>query len=143
MASKHSLVMVAGSWHCSRCLKHMHQGSPELAACFATDCDPGEGESVSRRVGLSRPSSLPEGVGVYAGWHQLHQAHALAVFRGLYYCQHCGYYASSAPKRLKLPCVGFSKQGRATIARIRGGLLPSGLSCWPSEKVVAPNVVVL
>ena len=34
-------------------------------------------------------------------------------------------------------------QGRATIARIRGGLLPSGLSSWPSEKVVAHNVVVL
>ena len=88
LASKHSLVMVAGSWHCSRCLKHMPQGSPELAAWFAADCDPGEGESVSRRVGLSRPSSLPEGVGVYACRHQLHQTHALAVFRGLYYCQH-------------------------------------------------------
>ena len=143
LASKHSLVMVAGSWHCSKCLRHMYQGSPELFAWFASDCDPGEGESVSRRVGLLRPSSLPEGVDVYAGRHQLHQSHALAVFRGLYYCQHCGYYASSAPKRLKLPCVGFSSQGRATIARIRGGLLPSGLSCWPCEKVVASNAVVL
>ena len=38
------------------------------------------------------------------------------------------YIYISAPKRLKLPCVGFSSQGRATIARIRGGLLPSGLS---------------
>ena len=84
LASKLYLVMVAGSWHCSRCLKHMHQGSPELSAWFATDCDPGDGESVSRRVGIFRPSSLPEGVDVYAGRHQLHQTHALAVFRGLH-----------------------------------------------------------
>ena len=41
-------------------------------------------------------------------------------------------------------CVYVSKQGRATIARIQKGLLPPGLSCWPSEKVGnAPNLVEL
>ena len=48
------------------------------------------------------------------------------------------------PKLLKLPCNDLSKQGRATIARIQKGLLPPGLSCWPSEKVGnAPNLVEL
>ena len=95
-------------------------------------------------IAISRPSRQPEGASVYAGRHQLHQSHAVAVFRDLYYCKHCGHFASSAPGRLKLPCVGFSKQGRATIARIQRGLLPSGLSCRPCEKVqVAPNLVEL
>ena len=39
---------------------------------------------------------------------------------------------------------GMSKQGRATIARIQKGLLPSGLSCWPADKVgSSPNFIEL
>ena len=87
LASEHSLVMVFGSRHCSKWLKHLHTESPELSEWFSTNCDPSEGASVSKRVGLSRPSRLPEGASVYAGRHQLHQSHAMAVFRGLYYLQ--------------------------------------------------------
>ena len=64
--------------------------------------------------------------------------------RELCYRKHCGYYASSAPKRLKTPCEGMSKQGRAMIARISRGNLPPGLKSWPSEKVGnAPNLIEL
>ena len=57
----------------------------------------------------------------------------------MYVCMHvCMYvcmYASTDPKNLKLPCKGSSKSRMATLRRIQKGLLPSGLSCWPSERV--------
>ena len=144
VSSKHTLVMLGSSWHCSKYLEHRHCDSPVLAEWFATDCTPFVGVAFARRVGLSRPCSLPDGAEVYAGRHLLHQSHVMAVFRGLYYCKHCGYYASSAPKRLKQPCGGMSTQGRAMIARIQRGELPPGLKSWPSERVgSAPNLIEL
>ena len=104
LSSKHSLVVLGSSWHCSKCLEHRHCDSPVLAEWFATDCTPFVGAAFARRIGLSRPCSLPDGASVYAGRHLLHQSHVMVVFRGLYYCKHCGYYASSAPERLKAPC---------------------------------------
>ena len=144
VSSKHTLVMLGRSWHCSKCLEHRHCDSPVLAEWFATDCTPFVGVALARRVGLSRPCNLPDGAEVYAGRHLLHQSHVMALFRGLYYCKHCGYYASSAPKRLKQPCGGMSTQGRAMIARIQRGELPPGLKSWPSERVgSAPNLIEL
>ena len=142
VSSKHTLVMLGRSWHCSKCLEHRHCDSPVLAEWFATDCTPFVGVALARRVGLSRPCNSLDGAEVYAGRHLLHQSHAMALFRGLYYCKHCGYYASSAPQRLKQPCGGMSAQGRAMIARIQRGELPPGLRSWPSERVgCAPNFI--
>ena len=75
------------------------------------------------------------GAEVVTGKHVLHASHALRVFRGLYYCNRCGYYASKAPTRLKLPCEGFGRTGRAVLARIHSGVLPPGLANWPDEEV--------
>ena len=62
----------------------------------------------------------------------------------LYYCKHCGYYASSAPNKLKAPCGGMSTQAKAMIARIQRGELPPGLKSWPSQKLgSAPNLIEL
>ena len=81
VSSKHTLVMLGSSWHCSRCLEHRHCDSPVLAGWFATDCTPFVGVAFARWVGLSRPRSLPDGAEVFAGRHLLHQSHVMAVFR--------------------------------------------------------------
>ena len=55
VSSKHSLVRLSSSWHCSECLEDRHCDPPVLTEWFATDCAPFLGSAFARRVGLSRP----------------------------------------------------------------------------------------
>ena len=134
LGSQHSLFPLDGQWFCSECLLGRHSSDPGLLAWFKTSCVPGEVFPHTGLVGQVIPCRVPAGAVVRAGRHVLHGSHKFVAYKGLVYCERCGYYATSVPQLLKLECLGFPKRSSIPVLwRLRRGMLPQGLPCWPNE----------
>ena len=73
---------------------------------------------------------------------RLHASHHIAHVHGIFYCQLCGFYASSEPRKLALPCA--RKTTRASqlyLDRIAKGMTPRARMAWPNPISTFSGVV--
>ena len=73
----------------------------------------------------------------------VHASHVLYAFKGLVFCDVCGFVASRRVRKLGLPCgrdlpVIPTPQGASNKERIWQGLLPHNIAAWPAD---APAVL--
>ena len=59
----------------------------------------------------------------------------MCVYRGLYYCQQCGYAASKKAQELTKPCAARGPTAQRRVSDLKKGKLPSGHAHWPSDSI--------
>ena len=134
MGSGHQLALAGNCWHCCKCLQVRRISHSGLRQWLGSPCVPNQNLCDAVVLGLACPSVVPPDAQVWVGGQLLHSSHCLAVYCGLYLCRRCGYYATLAPKLLKLTCQGVAAPaGRCVLTRISEGRLPPGLANWPAD----------
>ena len=68
----------------------------------------------------------------------LHATHRLTLFKGLAFCDKCGFYAANHARKLKFPCEvarggDCTAQGKRNLARLKSSLPPADMYRWPNE----------
>ena len=146
LASQHELeeLGTAGSFWCAACLTFSPRGKAGLE-WLAAPCRPNwqlQAVWAGSRLRTQAVTSSHDVPVVMAGKFVAHESHSLGVYRGLFFCDHCGAYGSGRPRRLVKPCQppqGEAKHWAFAVQRIKGHKLPSGLSKWPESEVVQPG----
>ena len=83
---------------------------------------------VSQVASIPVPISMP----IHIGNQVSHSSHSLKKYKGLIYCNKCGARAAGTQmKYLAKQCLPPTTMGRRTLACIKSGRLPSGLTEWP------------
>ena len=85
-------------------------------------------------VAIPRPRSRPIALGmckVQLGKQIAHASHALCVYRGLTFCNKCGFRAVVKYHNLAKPCVAPTACGLQTKHATKEGKLPPNLLSWP------------
>ena len=145
MQSQHSVTALAGTLQCTRCLQRSPVRAKGIREWLRTPCCPDINMLRSITVGTTKPKALAPGTVVHVGKRELHTSHSLHVFRGLYFCQLCGYNASSKAQNLVKACdgPGPESKGIKRAIRIKQGKLPSGLRQWPNDAIPRSALICL
>ena len=145
MQSQHCVTALAGILQCTRCLQRSPARAKGIREWLRTSCCPDRSMLRSITVGTTKPAALSPGTVVHVGKRELHTSHSLHVFRGLYFCQMCGYTASLKAQNLVKPCSGPGPEaeGIKRAIRIRQGKLPSGLTQWPNDAEARSSLIYL
>ena len=69
----------------------------------------------------------------------LHYSHDLYLYKGLAFCNNCGFVAGHSVRKLRQPCGQDltevpTQAGRANLKRLRAGLLPNNTPAWPADQ---------
>ena len=79
---------------------------------------------------------VPRNITFQRGSKVTHPSHRLVVYRGLLYCDRCGYLSVSRTDRLAAPCMSIEEQVRGNLEALRLDALPKHVRSWASK--VAP-----
>ena len=136
--SEHSIILSSGSASCARCHLGVNGLPSLLKAWMSTSC-PSPLTQVLGANTLTRPRPLSNASPTWLGGFVLHPSHRLYSYRGLVFCNVCGFVASKVPKKLKLPCGQDlpqcpTLQGASNLDRLWKGLLPHCSPGWPADK---------
>ena len=87
---------------------------------------------------VSRPRELARYKPTFVNGVRLHATHRLYTFRGLVFCNTCGFVAGHKVRKLKDPCghdlpVMPSPKGADNLDRLWKGLLPRSTPAWPAD----------
>ena len=120
-------------------------GPPSLLKAWMSTSCPSPLTQVLGADTLTRPRPLSSTSPTWLGGFVLHTSHRLYSFRGLVFCNVCGFFASKFPKKLKLPCDQDlpqcpTPQGACNLDRIWKGLLPFGAPGWPADKPLSSSL---
>ena len=143
LSTQHRVVAMSRSLHCSRCLRQSVATMQGRLDFLASPCEPDTQMIRSIAMGNTRPVSIPLGRSVRVGQCTLHSSHVLRIYRGLYFCTQCGYTASAKAQKLVSPCTERGQAAQKRAARLLKGVLPSGMTSWPSETTRRPHLVEL
>ena len=71
----------------------------------------------------------------HLGNKPIHHTHDMYIFRGLSYCNRCGYIATNQVRALSDRCVEPRRNGKNVLKHIREGKVPPStkLAKWPDE----------
>ena len=133
MASSHRVTAMSRSLHCYRCLRQSLPTAEGRKQFLATMCNPDVNLQNTITLGNSKPIKLPSDRIVTIGNAKLHPEHSLCVFKGLYFCDRCGYNGSAKAQNLRGPCTARGEAAVRRVKLLRRGKLPSGLASWPNE----------
>ena len=117
---------------CTRCGQGVARSS--LKRFLGTRCVPGQ--AFSYWGGASTAfARLAHQQAVHVGHGELHDSHALAYHRGVWWCLMCGAYATvgdkPGAKRLHHPCAPPTRAGRDYLRRLAKGRPPKVGVEWP------------
>lgn len=132
--SQHRCTLIDKQLHCNTCFQVSPVDSDGRNRWLATSCTPNRGLLRAMYAGSSKPTSVPTGTPVRIGRSFVHDTHKLSVFRGLFFCMHCGYHGSQKAQMLLKPCQRAAAKGwEIRKLDLLKGNLPSGLKRWPNE----------
>ena len=98
--------------------------------------------AAKRGTNPERAASEPQTLPPMVGHTRLHASHHVAFERGIFYCQRCGFYAISDPKKLTLPCARTTTKGsQLYLERIAKGKTPRSNMAWPNPTATLSGVV--
>ena len=127
-ASQHDLVLNNGTWKCMACHSVFTSENKKFKEFISTECVPPKAVSgdfaFKGTININGQSS--------------HSTHSLRIYRGIFYCVKCGGLGHKKLDLLAGHCSTVKEHGSRVIAKIGLGLLPPGISAWPSEEV--PNL---
>ena len=136
--SGHLLVYYNDSrqWRCIKCLRVT--AHPRLRAWLQEGMCPGMVLSEEGTRG-PRPELVRRVVEpISIGYKFLHPSHWFSRFRGLVFCQRCGYYATTKPKNLKDECRGHpTVASRHYLNNLRSGRVPHPNVRFPEAEALA------
>jgi len=71
----------------------------------------------------------------HLGNKAIHHSHDMYIFRGLSYCNRCGYIATNQVRALSDRCVEPKRNGKNVLKHIRQGMVPPSIKLgkWPDE----------
>ena len=136
--SQHTVIFTSSRASCALCNLGA-QGHRAVKLWLGTPC-PGRDTDSNSFCQPERPTRVcPRNLWI-AG-NLLHYSHALYLYKGLAYCNVCGFIAGHKARKLRLPCGQDlsevpNQAGRDNLKRIRAGLLPNHTPAWPSERSV-------
>ena len=132
IATEHRFTTLSRTLHCYVCLRHSGHTQAARRAFLQSPCkvDVSMTDTIFR--GRFKPATVPQETTVQVGRAELHSSHRVKVYRGLYYCAVCGYYAHAKAQKLSSPCQK-SLEGERRALRLNQGKLPSGMSTWPND----------
>ena len=88
----------------------------------------------ARLTADTKPTRVPQGRRITVGTRELNSEHTLFVYRGLYFCRSCGYYASRHAQKLVGGCLGMNdSRARGRVMKLLAGKMPSGMKSWPND----------
>ena len=134
LGSQHKFTLFSGSARCYICFETAPRMRSHLLDWLASPCKVDVSLANAFFSGRQRPAKLPLHRPIPVGRQVAHESHSLCVFRGLVYCNSCGYYAHKKMQHLAEPC-SVSPEDKAAVLRVlnfRRGKLPSGMADWPN-----------
>ena len=75
----------------------------------------------------------------------IHSSHSITYYRGVIYCNRCGYYSSGGSVRyLRDPCVLKPAESQMRLLkRMRDGIYPTSTGDWPMpDQTQAPGFLL-
>ena len=129
----HSFTSYEGVLQCCMCLQRAPVDLRSRKLWLCTPCRPDRELFRTLYCASIRPTPIPVGKEVVVGRTKLHSDHRIVVYRGLYYCLHCGCTASSKPQRLSSPCTERGENAVKRVLALKRGKLPSGYPAWPND----------
>ena len=134
MQSKHQITVNGCTLHCHRCHKSSPHEPKARAQWLASECVPNYSLIRSIKIGDTKPMEVPKNQVVEIGRSVVHHSHALAIYRGIYFCTLCGYHGSAKLQMLVRECTRMATPAaRSRVRALRRGTLPSNLACWPAD----------
>ena len=133
LSSKHTFDVHGKSLQCTQCFQHVPLARQAAVAWLATPCKPDMARKYLSFDGARRPTRVPLGRTIRVGHQVLHAEHKLFLYRGLYFCGDCGYFASRHAQKLTQPCTERGQKALRRVLNLRAGKLPSGMQSWPND----------
>jgi hypothetical protein len=125
--SSHVCVENEHTVSCARCRSNFSKSNVTLLRSWLG--------SVCSAIGSS--SDAPTALlyhNIHIGKTIVHHSHSLMMYKGLLYCNRCGCMSKQGKLHgLALACGPPKPYGRSNLGRIKRGLLPFRLECWPCE----------
>ena len=94
---------------------------------------------------LHHPWRLPPSTGLTWMGRPIHASHSITYYRGVIYCNRCGYYSSGGSVRyLRDPCVSQPPESQLRLLRrMRDGIYPTSTGAWPMpDQTQAPGFLL-
>ena len=134
MASQHKFLLHTSSLQCYVCFKHAPADKELALQWLATPCRPDPMLKYLTFNGTRRPTRVPAGQVIRINQREIHDSHRVMIFKGLYFCNQCGYYGSRHLQKLAAPCLGMKDaRTRNRVLKLLQGKLPSGLEAFPND----------
>ena len=134
--SNHSVIYTSLRASCALCNLGA-EGNRAVKLWLGSPC-PGRDTNPQKCNQPDRPTKVcPKNLWI-AG-NLLHHSHDLALYKGLAFCNTCGFIAGHKARKLRQPCgQGLSEvpnqAGRDNLKKLRAGHLPNHTPAWPSER---------
>ena len=111
-------------------------GNREVKLWLGTPCPGRDSESDSCKQ-PDRPTKVCAR-NLWIAGQLLHHSHDIHLYKGLAFCNNCGFIAGHSVRKLRQPCGQDlpefpTKAGRTNLKRLRSGLLPCNTPAWPAE----------
>ena len=135
ISSQHTFTVVGPCMFCSACQKVAPSDSVGLRAFLLSACTPERSLAFAFFSGRTRPARIPVGRSIRVGWQTIHPEHDLMVYKGLYFCRTCGYYALKRALRLVEPCTSRGRHAKLRALSLLQGNLPPGVASWPNDAI--------
>ena len=120
---------------CARCLDCMPASGSRVRQWLKSEC-------ANFKVDEIRPVPLKAEI-VQLGNRSSHPTHQIFHFKGLIFCNKCGYRGPQKLVGLFRPCKPPSQQGKQNLKDLAAGRLPYGLSQWPAAEFNTPQDVLV
>ena len=122
--SEHLLRTIEMVAQCSECLSMVHLNSPDFYAFLRTPCIPAV-RSHACNVSIVGQIRIRN--------QESHPTHDMYSYRGIQYCNKCGYMVKRRMQNLIKPCNGSDRRsvhGQRVLESITRQELPPGVDCW-------------
>jgi len=81
---------------------------------------------------LQNPWLLPPNTGLLWRGKPVHPSHSIVYYRGVIYCNHCGYYTTGGSvRKLQGPCMKPPASQVRLLRRMKEGIFPVAQQDWP------------
>lgn len=124
--SKHFVNLDRGQYRCALCKASVGAKDPTLPDFLLADCLHTKAGNINQPSRIRIPMRIGKGV--------THVTHNLYNYKGIIYCQTCGYTASQKLRGLALECTRVrTAHGKIVIDRISKDKFPPGVDRWPDD----------
>ena len=127
-ASSHHVVITHKAICCVACMTKYTKASPGVRYWLGSSCTPCIGDDTFV------PVPCPEGQPIKVGKLTVHWSHKPFRFRGVHFCNNCGFYGSTNVRKLASPCEPdrIFLHGARALASFRNDIMPNSARSPPS-----------